>query len=383
MSNIRILYLLSGLGKPASIPFYEKYISLSKYFSGDIVFPIGKGIEHTRLKQIGNFNLHSHRYIRENILIRTFYSFFMTVLHALIIFFKERRYQIIVSTNPLSTGLVAILISKLTRSKVIIEINGNFESAYKYDSKYGFGNRLGMTFKDKISKHIISYVIKKADAVKLVYEKQLEPLELNINGSTKIFCFANFVPIRKFIESNKIDEGYILLLGYPWYLKGVDILIKAFNKISHEFPNIKLKIFGWCPSGREYFENLTEGNPNIELNDPVYYEDVIRLMTNCTLYVLASRTDSSPRVLREAMASKKPIVAADIDGVPDLIRDGFNGLLFRKEDVEDLADKMRKFLSDHVLAERLARNGLAYVQENLSEESYVGCYKNMVDTILS
>ena len=106
-------------------------------------------------------------------------------------------------------------------------------------------------------------------------------------------------------------------------------------------------------------------------------------MANCSLYVLASRTDASPRVLREAMACGKPIIASRVDGVPELIKDGYNGLLFEKENYEELANKMRMVLSDKKLALRLGDNGLKYVQENLSEECYIKQYREMIEETLS
>ena len=218
--------------------------------------------------------------------------------------------------------------------------------------------------------------------VKLVYAKQLSPLKIE-EKKVRIMSFPNIVPIKYFLEKEKKDGKYILLLGFPWYLKGVDILIKAFKEISKEFPDYRLKIVGWCPEGKEYFENLAKHNTQIDLCNPVYYEGVIKLMTECSLYILASRTDSSPRVLREAMASKKPIIAANIDGVPDLIKDGFNGLLFEKENVGDLADKIRLLLSDKFLAKRLAQNGYEYVQEHLSEKQYITQYNKMIDKVLN
>ncbi len=83
------------------------------------------------------------------------------------------------------------------------------------------------------------------------------------------------------------------------------------------------------------------------------------------------------------MASKKPIIAANIDGVPDLIKDGFNGLLFEKENVDDLAGKIRLLLSDKLLAQRLAQNGYEYVQEHLSEKQYITQYKKMIEKVLN
>jgi glycosyltransferase involved in cell wall biosynthesis len=172
-------------------------------------------------------------------------------------------------------------------------------------------------------------------------------------------------------------------MGYPWYLKGVDILIKAFNKITDEFPEYRLKIVGWCPEGREYFENLAKDNFKVDLCGPVFYDRAIKLMTRCSVYVLASRTEAMGRVLLEAMASKKPIIASNVGGVSSIIRDGFNGMLFEKESVDELANKMRLLLSDDKFSNKLAENGFLYVQRYLSEQCYLNNYIKLLEDTLN
>lgn len=381
MPKANVLYL-SGLGWPRSAPFQEKLLFLSRHMSGDVIFSTSEKGAAPEIKEIGGFRLHPYRYVDDGTIKRNFTILWKSLSIALKIRFSGRKYQAVVSSTPFVTGLAAIIISLLTGAKAVVEINGNFESAYKYDSKDGFGGGLLMKLKHRISRSWIGFVVRRADAVKLVYSRQLEPLGIDAGELKRVCSFANFVPISSFIAAEKADKGYVLLLGYPWLLKGVDILIKAFRKISPEFPGLKLKVVGWCPSGREYFENLAEGNSNIELCDPVYYDEVITLMAECSLYVLASRTDSSPRVLREAMAAGKPIIASDIDGVPEIIKDGYNGLLFEKENVDDLAGKMRMVLSRPELAKQLTDNGMSFVREHLSEECYARNYGEMIKKIL-
>jgi glycosyltransferase involved in cell wall biosynthesis len=306
------------------------------------------------------------------------------VLKALQLFFiHKHRFDVIISNNHLITGIQAAFIGKIINAKVVVEVNGNFEAAFKYGATGMFKPGLIDKIKDRVSIGCISWVAQHVDAVKLVYSNQLIPLKLRHAQPIKTYCFPNFVPIKYFLDNEKTDGKYLLLMGYPWYLKGVDVLIKAFNIISSDFPDYTLKIVGWIPKGKEYYENLINGNDKIELLDPVFYDKVITYMTNCSLYVLASRTDSSPRVLREAMASKKPIIASNIDGVPDLIKDGYNGLLFKSENHADLADKISLILSDNNLANQLAENGFNYVQKYLSEECYITKYKAMIDDLFN
>ncbi len=106
-------------------------------------------------------------------------------------------------------------------------------------------------------------------------------------------------------------------------------------------------------------------------------------MSKCSLFVLPSRTEAFARVLLEAMASEKPIISSDVDGIPHYIKHGSNGLLFKSENVQDLAQKMRLLLSNQHYASRLAKNGSEYVHQYLSEERYVESFKNMIDVTLS
>jgi glycosyltransferase involved in cell wall biosynthesis len=114
----------------------------------------------------------------------------------------------------------------------------------------------------------------------------------------------------------------------------------------------------------------------------VPYKDVIPLFAGCSLYVLASRTEAMGRVLLEAMACRKPVIASNVGGVPYVIEDGYNGLLFEKENVDDLAEKIKLVLSDNELAEKLAENGYMYVRKNLSEKNYINNYKNMINFLI-
>jgi glycosyltransferase involved in cell wall biosynthesis len=89
------------------------------------------------------------------------------------------------------------------------------------------------------------------------------------------------------------------------------------------------------------------------------------------------------RVLLEAMACKKPIIASRVDGIPHYVKHGFNGLLFKSENVEDLATNIRTILNDPEYAAKLGENGQRHVREYLSEDRYIELYKQMIDKLES
>ena len=352
----------------------EKFRVFSDRFSGEIIAPL---IGATDITSIESFKLNTFIYWQNSSVIRNIYSITCIVLIGLARSWRSGRFDVVISPNPLGTALAGWMLARLTGAKLIVEVNGNFESAFKFSREGLTDITLLDRLREKISRILIPFNLRRATVVKLVYRDQLVPLNINLDGISTV-AFPDYVPIKRFLEADKADDKYVLLLGYPWYLKGVDILIKAFNQISSEFHDYRLKVVGWCPEGREYFEDLAKDNPNIELLNAVEYEEVIELMTHCSLYALASRTDSAPRVLFEAMASRKPIVAASVDGVPELIKDGYNGLLFTSEDYMDLANKIRMVLSDAGLADRIAGNGYNHVREHLSEKVYFDKYSAMI-----
>jgi len=386
--EITILFLSSGRMRVEDMGKNNKFVYFNKYYCGEIISPVNKTSEKiTRLKQYNiadKMRLHPFSYYYGNKVLATLKVFFYQIVMPLKLFYMEKiEYKIVISPNPLLTGLSALIIGKITGAKSIVEVNGNFEVAFKYGDKIGIKPNITSKLKDKISRFMILFVCKNADHVKLLYSKQLDTLMLGKVYTTKATSFSDFVPVEHFLNAPKRDEKYILLLGYPWYLKGVDVLIMAFKKITDTFPEYRLKIIGWCPVGRGVFEDLSKDNPKIELCDPVHYDAVIQLMTRCSLYVLASRTEAMGRVLLEAMASKKPIVASNVGGVPSVVKDGFNGLLFESENVDDLAEKISLILSDKAKATMLADNGYEYVQSHLAEQSYIANYRKMIDKTLS
>jgi len=380
MNKKRLLFIGGGPLMPLSQPMETlKYKHLSTHFSGDIITPIAHP-KHKKVKKINQFRYYpivlTGNILFKNLkfIINCFYIYLQCIRN-------NGKYDAIISSNPLLTGLVASVIGKFSGTPVIIEVNGNFESAFKYDNILKKQQSIIGLLKEKFSMLTIPFVLKRSYFVKLLAKNQLDIYKIPQN-KIHTFCFPDFVPIEKFIKFPRKDMKYILLLGYPWYLKGVDILIKAFNEISIDFPEYRLKIFGWCPEGREFFIDLTENNSKIELNEAVYYEDVIPIMANCSLYVLASRTEAMGRVLIEAMACKKPIIASKVGGVHSIIKNNYNGLFFENENIHDLANKIRHVLSNPEVSQKLSENGFQYAIKNLSEENYLNNFLNMIHEVL-
>lgn len=382
MRNLLFLFLGSYI-KPDDIPVKERFELLSQNYGGDIVAIVGK--KQWRRVVVGAFTLQGlylPAVIRNRLKITRDLCYAVYCLTSIIFrHYFRKRYDLIVANEPIATGPLALVLAKLTGAKSIVFFNGNYESSFSVDKR---NMRAGDSLKLRYSRFMIPFVLRHADGVKLLYPKQVASF-YDTAGSRNVFSFGDFVPMKRFAlqeDSERKEDGTVLFIGFPWYLKGVDILIKAFNKIHLEFPGQTLKIVGFC-SDRTEFEKLAAGNRQIELCKQVYYEEVIELMSKCSLFVLPSRTEAMGRVLVEAMASRKPVIGSNVDGIPYVVEDGKTGLLFQSENPDDLALKMKQVLGDREFARQLGENGYQFVKRELSEERYLEKFSKMVEQVLT
>ncbi len=291
---------------------------------------------------------------------------------------NRKHYDLVISTDPLKSGLIARWSSRLRSIPYAVELNGNYEASMNLVD--GSVAPWFVRLKARLAGFVLPRILHNAAAIKLLYEEQLGR-RTQKSWIAKTHVFHNLVPIDPF-QSLESDDPYILVIGYPWYLKGVDIAIKAFRKISDEFPDCELRIVGYCPDP-SLFISLAAGHPKINLHPKgVEHKDAIQLINRCQVLVLPSRTEGMGRVLLEAMAASKPVIGSRVDGIPRVIRDGETGYLFIPEDADDLADKLRLVLGNPSHAQTLGRNGRRDVEDRLSPPAYIVQYKTFIESAI-
>ena len=83
--------------------------------------------------------------------------------------------------------------------------------------------------------------------------------------------------------------------------------------------------------------------------------DVLRLFAGADAAVLSSSWENFPHTVVEALAVGTPVIATAVGGVPEIVRDGENGLLVPARDPSAFADALRRFVGDAALREQLQR----------------------------
>ena len=151
----------------------------------------------------------------------------------------------------------------------------------------------------------------------------------------------------------------VICVGRLAPVKAQQILIGACAKLVKAGWRLRLHLVGSGPDeGRlKQFTESIEMGAHVVFEGPRNQDEVIALYRQSDVFALASFGEGVPVVLMEAMAMELPCVATWVNGVPELIRDGEEGLLVAPSDVEGLARAIGELLKNPELRVRLGRAG--------------------------
>ena len=184
------------------------------------------------------------------------------------------------------------------------------------------------------------------------------------------------IPPAKRWRLEDCDRDLVLFIGRFDRHKGGDLIIEAFSRILQEVPRARLcfvgpdagfvdsegKRWGIEEFARDRLPGAIESG-RLELHGRQPFSALDRLRRNALMTVVCSRYENAPRSLIEAMALGCPIVAADVGGIPDILRSGshadVDGVLHRQGDPDDLAAKIVLLLNDPARAAELGRQAAA------------------------
>lgn len=151
---------------------------------------------------------------------------------------------------------------------------------------------------------------------------------------------------------------YVLGIGRFVTQKGFDVLLRAFALVAAGLPDVDLVLAGDGPVRGELEALVAELGltGRVELPGRVDHDRAVSLFAGADVFVLPSRHEPQGIVLLEAMAAGAAVVANRVGGVPEVVEDGTNGLLY-DNDPEQLAGLLTQLLTDAGLRDRLVGGG--------------------------
>jgi len=346
---------------------------------------IGQEPRKNALKRIEKNNI-SVIYVHP---FHTRYHFIYDLILVLNLFFlfKKNEYDI-VHTHMTKAGILGRIAARIARIPVLIHgIHGN--SLELSDNK--LIHIIKIFLENKIGKFTDAYIS--------VSEKVSEKyLEYKVGETEKYFTVKSGIKLDQFLKVKKeinIEEKRIRLgikrgdfvIGNAGRLeesKGHKFLFQATKKIIQLRKNqsIKLLLIG---EGK-YKEKLIEIVKELGIGKNViftgYKKNIAELMALMDVFVLTSLREGLPKVLVEAAATGIPSAAFDVDGVSEIIKDGYNGFLVQPKNIEDLTDKIIQYIDDKELMISHGRKGKEFVVDKWSIEEMIQKTEKIYDDLV-
>jgi glycosyltransferase involved in cell wall biosynthesis len=182
------------------------------------------------------------------------------------------------------------------------------------------------------------------------------------------------------------NEKKILFLGRLNKIKGVDVLIKSFSRISKEFDNVTLVLIGPNDGYQRELKDLAKAlnvQKKVLFVGPLFGKEKMEAYNDSDIYVLPSRYETFPMGLLEAYMCGLPVIASNLDGLTELVQNGTTGILFSPEADLQLSESICGLLRDPGKALTIGRNGQKFAQENLRLESTVEKLEKLFVTIIN
>jgi len=301
------------------------------------------------------------------------------VLLKLIKLLKRKRYDI-VHTHTTKAGILGRIAAYISGVPVIVHgLHGSTFQAFDswlLNLLLFLFERFTGRFTDayiSVSKVLSETYIEKGIGKKENHYTVYSGMELS-----KFYYARDKISYKEKYEELGINAGDFLIgnVARLETRKGHKFLLDAFKNVVEKQKDsyIKLLIIGEG-NKREYLEDYVK---ELNLGDKVifagYREDVEDLMAVMDIFVLTSLREGLPRVLVQVAAVGMPSIAFNVDGVSEIIKDNYNGFLVELKNLEQLEDRIMKYMNNKELILLHGRNGREFIENKWS-------IKGMVDRI--
>lgn len=294
--------------------------------------------------------------------------------------------------SPALDGIAALRAGRRHNRPVVYECRAFWE-----DAAVDHGTTREGSPRYRLTRALETRVFQGADRVTCICEGLRQDIVKRGVGAEKVTVIPNAVNVESFGQAQAPDPGLIETLGLVnkevlgfigsfYAYEGLSLAIDALNLLGERLPSARLLLVGGGPQEdnlRRQVERLgleeqvifTGRVPHAEV--PGYYDliDVLvypRLSKRITELV-------TPLKPLEAMAQRRLVLASDVGGHRELIRDGETGRLFRAGSAQSLADAIVGLFDQRSDWQRLRNNGRAFVEAERSWPASVARYMKVYE----
>ena len=208
-------------------------------------------------------------------------------------------------------------------------------------------------------------------------EKQIN-IKFNLFNKDKIIIIPNGIELNKFtvaesfrISSRKmlsVDESFnIVCVGRLSSEKGYNLVFEAIKKLCSHLENINFSVIivgdGPEMNNLKKMAASVENEYNCKTFFAGYQNDIKKYLAAGDIFVLPSYYEGFGLAVVEAMTAGLPVIASNVGGLPEIIEDQLNGILFKPGDATDLSEKILTLINSEKIRHKLSKNALLKAKE--------------------
>ncbi|MPY69542.1 MAG: glycosyltransferase, exosortase A system-associated [Alphaproteobacteria bacterium] len=300
----------------------------------------------------------------------------------------ETRPDILHAHSPVLDAVPAIRVGKATGIPVVYEVRAFWEDAA---ASHGTGRENGLRY--RMTRKLETWALEQADAVTCICEGLRRDIVARGIPEDKVTVIPNAVDVEEFSGAGTRDENLARSLGLKdntvigfigsfYSYEGIDLLLRAMPRILEKRPDVRLLLVGGGPDDQRLKEIASEVRVRNRMlfTGRVPHHEVQRYydLIDVLVYPRVSMrlTDLvTPLKPLEAMAQDKIVVASDVGGHVELIRDGETGNLFAAGDVAGLASTVLRVLDNPDDWPRQRAAGRRFVEQERTWKNSVARYE--------
>jgi glycosyltransferase involved in cell wall biosynthesis len=262
----------------------------------------------------------------------------------------RRATQGAVGVNPHFVGLELLPLLLLRRlrlcPKVILSVHGADVAEAGNSSRW--------------MRALFAWMLSSADLVVACSHALAAQVRL-LSPSARVVAVWNAVPPgpEPPLPPRPIDARYVICVAHFVKKKAHDVLLRAFQTVARERPDLRLVLIGGeGPERQTVLSQIAAlglaGNVDVMVNVP--RDEVWRWISHAECLILPSRDEPFGLVLLEAAVSHTPVVATRVGGVPELLSDKIHGLLCEPNQADEIAQAVLTTLGDRASTEARTRS---------------------------
>lgn len=247
-----------------------------------------------------------------------------------------------------------------------ILLRGNYWDEAKWAKETIYKSKIKRLAIEKNEK-LVDYCFKKSDLI-LPISKYLENEVKKRYPNKKIELFpADGRTPKEWHDDKKLEMNHPcvgLLQGLNIWGKTKELL--TLKKVLNELPNVTFYLAGDGIYEKEIIPELIKFKNFVWLKNIEYPNDVKRFFSAIDIFMLLSGLEGLGQTIIEASLMKKPIIASNVGGIPDLIENEKTGILVENGDSKKIISAILSLINDPNYSEKIAQTGYDMVIEKFS-----------------